>query len=140
MSKEQAYSIFETIAVLGGCRDRLHLYELTLVDRQSEELEQDIEEQHIERMAPFTFSKCNIAIGSEIMFVHIRVHCARLLMIKQFLTMARPMRFLPWQLNSWEASGALQVQDVLNITDSGSMILEQKPKADKFPLVLTMYG
>ena len=69
MSKEQAYSILETIAVLGGRKDRLHLYEPTAVERQSEEIAQDIEEQHLERMAPFTFSKCNIPIGATITFV-----------------------------------------------------------------------
>lgn len=46
MSPEQAYSILETIAVLGGRKDRLHLYEPTAVERQSEEMAQDIEEQH----------------------------------------------------------------------------------------------
>lgn len=70
MSPETAYAIFETIAELGGCRDKLHLYEPTMQERQSEELAQDIEEQHIERMAPFTFSKCNIPIGAIIIFVH----------------------------------------------------------------------
>ena len=69
MSPEQAYSILETIAVLGGRKDRLHLYEPTAIERQSEELVQDIEEQHIERMAPFTFSKCNIPVGATITFV-----------------------------------------------------------------------
>ena len=69
MSPEQAYSILETIAVLGGRKDRLHLYEPTAVERQSEEIAQDIEEQHLERMAPFTFSKCNIPIGATITFV-----------------------------------------------------------------------
>ena len=69
MSPEQAYSILETIAVLGGRKDRLHLYEPTAVERQSEEMAQDIEEQHIERMAPFTFSKCNIPVGAIITFV-----------------------------------------------------------------------
>ena len=69
MSKEQAYSILETIAVLGGRKDRLHLYEPTAVERQSEEIAKDIEEQHLERIAPFTFSKCNIPIGATITFV-----------------------------------------------------------------------
>ena len=69
MSPEQAYSILETIAVLGGRKDRLCLYEPTAIERQSEEMAQDIEEQHIERMAPFTFSKCNIPVGATIMFV-----------------------------------------------------------------------
>ena len=70
MSPEQAYSILETIAVLGGRKDRLHLYELTAVERQSEELAKDIEEQHIERLSPFTFSKCNIPVGAVVTFVH----------------------------------------------------------------------
>lgn len=69
MSPEQAYSILETIAVLCGRKNRLHLYELTAVERQSEEMAQDIEEQRIERMAPLTFSKCNIPVGTTIMFV-----------------------------------------------------------------------
>lgn len=69
MTPETAYAIFETIAELGGRRDRLHLYEPTAVERQNEEIAQDIEEQHIERMAPFTFSKCNIPVGSTITFV-----------------------------------------------------------------------
>ena len=69
MTPETAYAIFETIAELGGRRDRLHLYEPTAVERQNEEIAQDIEEQHIERMAPFAFSKCNIPVGSEITFV-----------------------------------------------------------------------
>ena len=69
MTPETAYAIFETIAELGGRKDRLHLYEPTAVERQSEEIAQDIEEQHIERMTPFTFSKCNIPVGSTITFV-----------------------------------------------------------------------
>ena len=69
MTPETAYAIFETIAELGGRRDRLHLYEPTAVERQSEDIAQDIEEQHIERMSPFAFSKCTIPIGSTITFV-----------------------------------------------------------------------
>lgn len=69
MTPETAYAIFETIAELGGCRDRLHLYEPTEAERQSEDIAQDIEEQHIERMAPFAFSKCKIPTGSIITFV-----------------------------------------------------------------------
>lgn len=69
MSPEQAYSILETIAVLGGRKNRLHLYEPSEAERQSEDMAQDIEEQHIERMAPFTFSKCNIPKGASITFV-----------------------------------------------------------------------
>lgn len=69
ITPEVAYGIFETIAELGGCRDRLHLYDMTAEEKHSEDLAQDIKEQHLERMAPFTFSKCNIPIGATITFV-----------------------------------------------------------------------
>lgn len=70
MTPETAYDIFETIAELGGRRDRLHLYEPTVLERQSEETARDIEEQHIERMSPFTFSKCNIPVGATISYIN----------------------------------------------------------------------
>ena len=68
MTPETAYGIFETIAELGGRRNRLHLYEPTAEERESEDIAQDIAEQHIERMAPFTFSKCNIPIGATLTY------------------------------------------------------------------------
>jgi len=68
MSKEHAYSILETIAILGGRKHRLHLYEPTTEEKKSENLAQEIEEEHIERMSPFAFSKCNIPIGAVITF------------------------------------------------------------------------
>ena len=37
MSKEQAYSIIETIAVLGGRKDRLHLYEPSMEEKKSQD-------------------------------------------------------------------------------------------------------
>lgn len=64
MSPEQAYSILETIAVLGGCKDRLKLWEPSAKERKEEDLAQEIEEEHIERLSPFTFSKCNIPVGA----------------------------------------------------------------------------
>ena len=70
MSPEQAYSILETIAILGGRKDRQHLYELTAEERNSENLAQEIDEEHIERMSPFAFSKCKIPIGATITFIH----------------------------------------------------------------------
>lgn len=68
MSPETAYEIFETIAELSGRTDRLHLYDLSTEEQQSEELAQEIEEAHIERMSPFTFSKCNIPVGATITY------------------------------------------------------------------------
>lgn len=70
MSPEQAYSILETIAILGGRKDRLHLYDPTAEERKSENLAQEIQEEHIERLSPFAFSKCDIPIGATITFIH----------------------------------------------------------------------
>lgn len=69
MSPEQAYSILETIAILGGRKERLKLWELSDEERKDVELAQEIEEEHIERLSPFAFSKCNISVGSKITFV-----------------------------------------------------------------------
>lgn len=69
ISPETAYGIFETIAEFGGRKERLHLRELTDEERESEEIAQEIEEEHIERLSPFTFSKCNIPVGETIIFV-----------------------------------------------------------------------
>ena len=68
MSPEQAYSILETIAILGGRKDRLRLWELTEKEQEDAETALEISEQHQERMAPFTFSVCGIAIGEQIEF------------------------------------------------------------------------
>ena len=120
MSPEQAYSILETIAVLGGRKDRLHLYEPTAVERQSEELAQDIEEQHIERMAPFTFSKCNIPVGATITFVsQTPVHSATLLMIKPWNIRVENCLFPPLLPNCSVANGALPDRAISSTTASG---------------------
>lgn len=70
MSPEQAYSILETIAVLGGRKERLKLWDLSTEEQQAVELAQEIEEAHIERLSPFAFSKCNIPIGSTITYIN----------------------------------------------------------------------
>lgn len=69
MSPEQAYSILESIALLGGRKNRLKLWNVTEEERKDIEVAQEIEEEHIERLSPFAFSKCNIAKGTKIMFV-----------------------------------------------------------------------
>lgn len=68
MSPEQAYSILETIAILGGHRERLKLLEPSVQEQKDEDLAQEIEEEHIERQSPFTFSKCNIPVGTTITY------------------------------------------------------------------------
>lgn len=69
MTPEQAYSILETIAILGGRQNRLKLWELSQEEQKEEELAQEIEEAHIERLSPFAFSKCDIPKGAIINFV-----------------------------------------------------------------------
>ena len=69
MSPETAYGIFETIAELGNRKERLKLWDVTEEEKQEIELAQEIEEEHIERLSPFAFSKCNISVGSKITFV-----------------------------------------------------------------------
>lgn len=69
MSPEQAYSILETIAILGGRSERLKLWDLSMEEQKEEEMAQEIKEEHIERLSPFTFSKCNIKVGEVITFV-----------------------------------------------------------------------
>ena len=70
MSPEQAYSILETIAILGGHRDRLKLWKLSERERKDEDLAQEIEEEHLERLAPFAFSKCNIPVGAVLTYIN----------------------------------------------------------------------
>lgn len=69
MTPETAYGIFETIAELGNRKERLKLWDVTDEEKQEIELAQEIEEEHIERLSPFAFSKCNISVGSKITFV-----------------------------------------------------------------------
>lgn len=68
MAPEKAYSILETIAILGGHKERLKLWEPSVKERKEEDLAQEIEEEHIERQSPFTFSKCGIPVGAVITY------------------------------------------------------------------------
>ena len=70
MSPEQAYSILETIAILGGRKNRLKLWELSEEQRKDVEIAAEIEDAHIERLTPFTFSKCNIPVGATLTYIN----------------------------------------------------------------------
>ena len=63
MSPEDAYSILEAIAEIHGCGDKLKRIDMDDAQRQAEETAQEIEEEHKERLSPFTFSKCQIQPG-----------------------------------------------------------------------------
>lgn len=68
MAPEDAYAILEAIAEINGYRSRLKKWKATANEQRDEALAQEINEQHQERMAPFTFSTCSIGIGETIEF------------------------------------------------------------------------
>lgn len=68
MTPEDAYSILEAIAEINGYKHRLKKWKATAAEKKDEEMAQEISEAHQERMKPFTFSMCNIAVGEQIEF------------------------------------------------------------------------
>lgn len=68
MTPEDAYAILEAIAEINGYKHRLKKWKATANEQRDEALAQEINEQHQERMAPFTFSQCGIAVGEKIEF------------------------------------------------------------------------
>lgn len=68
MTPEDAYSILEAIAEINNYRHRLKKWKASASEQQDEQLAQEINEQHQERLAPFTFSLCNISAGEKIEF------------------------------------------------------------------------
>lgn len=68
MTPDDAYSILEAIAEINGYKHRLKKWKATAAEQKDEAMAQEISEAHQERMAPFTFPMCNIAVGEEIEF------------------------------------------------------------------------
>lgn len=68
MTPEDAYSILEAIAEINGYKHSLKKWKATAAEQKDKAMAQEINEAHQERMAPFTFSMCNIAVGEEIEF------------------------------------------------------------------------
>ncbi len=68
MTPEDAYSILEAIAEINGYKHRLKKWKASAAEQKDEALAQEISEAHQERMAPFAFSMCNIAVGEQIEF------------------------------------------------------------------------
>lgn len=69
MTPEDAYAILEAIAEINGYSHRLKKWKASVNEKRDEALAQEINEQHQERMAPFAFSMCDIAVGEQIEFV-----------------------------------------------------------------------
>lgn len=68
MTPEDAFSILEAIAEINNYRHLLKKWEATKTEQCEEALAQEINEQHQERMSPFTFSACGIEVGEKIEF------------------------------------------------------------------------
>lgn len=68
MTPEDAYAILEAIAEINGYKHRLKKWKATAAEQKDEAMAQEISEAHQERLAPFTFSMCNIAVGDKIEF------------------------------------------------------------------------
>ncbi len=70
MTPEDAFSILEAIAEINGYRHRLKKWKATATEQRDEALAQEISVQHQERLSPFAFSKCGIAIGEQVEFCY----------------------------------------------------------------------
>lgn len=68
MSPEDAYSILEAIAEIHGFEDRLKLITPNPEEVEEEKKAEEIQEEKKERLAPFSFSICQIPIGSKLEF------------------------------------------------------------------------
>lgn len=68
MSAEDAYSILEAIAEIHGYVNKLTRVKPSEAEEIAEETAQEIVEERKERIAPFSFFKCNIPIGAELVF------------------------------------------------------------------------
>lgn len=66
MSPQDAYSIFEAMAQIHGCEDRLTLVEPTPDEQEDEDTAQEIQDEKKERLAPINLALCQIPVGAEL--------------------------------------------------------------------------
>lgn len=64
MTPEDAYSILEAIADIHGFSDKLVRYTPTQEEITDNQVAEEIEDEHKEKLAPFRFSMCNIKPGN----------------------------------------------------------------------------
>lgn len=70
MSPEDAFSILEAIADMHGLSDKLQRITPNAAEEQAEKTAQEIDTESTERMSNFSFTKCQIAIGSQIEYAY----------------------------------------------------------------------
>lgn len=66
MTKEDAYALLESIAKLSGTMDKLQRLTPEGHEIADEEVAAEIQEEAKERKAPFSFIKCGIPMGAEV--------------------------------------------------------------------------
>lgn len=66
MPPEDAYAILQAIAEIHGCTENLKLIPPSEEDMQAENTARDVDTEHTERAANFSFEKCRIAAGEKI--------------------------------------------------------------------------
>lgn len=72
MSPEDAYSIFEAMAEINGCPEKLRLYGLTEEEAKQEAEAKEIDEAAKSRAEAFRFAMCGIEIGDSVDYCNSR--------------------------------------------------------------------
>lgn len=70
MDAEDAYSILEAIAEINGRVDKLKKFKLTAVEEKEEEMANEVETETQEKAENFSFSKCEIPVGSILQYIN----------------------------------------------------------------------
>jgi len=68
MSPEDAYSILLAIAEIHGMEENLHLIPPSVEETVDAKTAEEVANEKKERLAPFSFEKCDIPVGAEIEF------------------------------------------------------------------------
>ena len=70
MSPEDAYSILEAIAEIHGRSGSLKLIAPSAEEAKAEETAKEVDTEHTEKAANFSFSKCQIGVGEQIEYAY----------------------------------------------------------------------
>lgn len=68
MSAEDAYNLLEGIAKINGLTSNLAKRAMSKNEKEDEAIAEEIKVESIERKAPFSFFKCGISVGEEIVY------------------------------------------------------------------------
>lgn len=120
MTKEDAYALLESIAKLSGTMDKLQRLTPEGHEIADEEVAAEIQEEAKERKAPFSFIKCGIPMGAEVVLQNHPEVVAVVKMIGKLSIRVKPIHFLHWLKNH---------ADDLSATRAGALALSGKKTA-----------